>query len=550
MGTAAAIGAAAGGPAGGGRAAAFELTLRRLAPSEADPQAWLPVFRRETWDPARTAVIVCDMWDLHHCHNAVAREKDMAPRANRFVQAARSAGALIIHAPSDCMEAYAQHPARLRVAGVPRAARIPEGIAGWCRQIPAEEAGRYPIDQSDGGEDDDPEVHRRWAADLTSLGRDAGRPWTKQTDLIDIENEDAISDDGEEVWSLLEERGIDRVMVLGVHANMCVLGRPFGLRQMARHGKQVVLVRDLTDTMYNPARWPYVNHHTGTDLIVEHIEKYVCPTIESSDLLGGAPHRYFDDRRPRVVVLTAEYEYSTARTLPAFAARQLRPDLQVEFLLHDDPQRHELEGLRLLERADVLVLSVWRRTLPAAQLACIRNFLAAGKAVVGMRTSSHAFTPREGQASHGGAVWTDFDREIFGARYKGHYGNRRERGEPATQVFVAGEDVAENPLLRGLARPQFETASWLYKIEDAAAGNQVLLQGRVGADGRVEPVAWTAVTPAGGRSFYVSLGHPEDFELPEFQVLLRNAIYWAAGEPPPGYLLPPQAPPTSDGRDG
>ena len=54
-----------------------------------------------------------------------------------------------------------------------------------------------------------------------------------------------------ENWNLLEARGIENVMILGVHTNMCVLGRPFGLRQMAHNGKNVVLVRDLTDTMYN-----------------------------------------------------------------------------------------------------------------------------------------------------------------------------------------------------------------------------------------------------------------------------------------------------------
>jgi hypothetical protein len=35
---------------------------------------------------------------------------------------------------------------------------------------------------------------------------------------------------------------------------MCASGRPFGLRQLARSGKHVVLMRDLTDSMYNPAR--------------------------------------------------------------------------------------------------------------------------------------------------------------------------------------------------------------------------------------------------------------------------------------------------------
>jgi hypothetical protein len=58
----------------------------------------------------------------------------------------------------------------------------------------------------------------------------------------------------------LESRRIDNVILMGVHLNMCVSGRPFGLRQMAKNGKHVVLMRDMTDTMYNPARWPFVSH--------------------------------------------------------------------------------------------------------------------------------------------------------------------------------------------------------------------------------------------------------------------------------------------------
>jgi hypothetical protein len=65
---------------------------------------------------------------------------------------------------------------------------------------------------------------------------------------------------------------------------------------MARFGKNVVLVRDLTDTMYNPRAWPYVSHFRGTELIVQHIEKYVCPTITSDQLLGGKPFRFSESR--------------------------------------------------------------------------------------------------------------------------------------------------------------------------------------------------------------------------------------------------------------
>ncbi len=70
---------------------------------------------------------------------------------------------------------------------------------------------------------------------------------------------------------------------------MCVLGRPFGIRQLRKLGMNVVLVRDLTDAMYNPRRAPYVSHARGTELVVEHIEKHWCPSIVSDDLTHVAP---------------------------------------------------------------------------------------------------------------------------------------------------------------------------------------------------------------------------------------------------------------------
>jgi len=65
---------------------------------------------------------------------------------------------------------------------------------------------------------------------------------------------------------------------------MCVLGRSFAIRQMTRWGIHCVLVRDLTDSMYNPKKAPFVSHEKGTELIIQHIEKYWCPSILSVDL--------------------------------------------------------------------------------------------------------------------------------------------------------------------------------------------------------------------------------------------------------------------------
>ncbi|HBJ83722.1 MAG TPA: hypothetical protein DDZ88_07625 [Verrucomicrobiales bacterium] len=248
---------------------------------------------KEQWLPSRTAIIVCDMWDLHHCKNAVTREGEMAPRFNEVLEKARKDGVLIIHAPSSCMNPYEGTPARERAKSAPAAARLPDKIGEWCKQIPAEELAVYPLDQTDGGEDDDPAEHAVWAKELEAKGLNPKAPWTKQIDTLRIDQQkDAISDSGVEIWNLLESRDIDNVILMGVHLNMCVSGRPFGLRQMAKNGKHVVLMRDMTDTMYNPARWPFVSHVRGTELFIQHVEKLICPTITSDQLIGGQPFAF------------------------------------------------------------------------------------------------------------------------------------------------------------------------------------------------------------------------------------------------------------------
>lgn len=292
-----------------GRAADLSLELRSQTENPAGSGTYRTQLLKETWNPAQSALIVCDVWDYHHCLNAVRRVEEFGPRLNEVVKKARSQGVTIIHSPSSCMAAYADHPARARAVNTPQAVNLPKDIGQWCKQIPAEERGIYPIDQTDGGEDDDLQEHAAWAAKLTAMGRNPKAPWKKQADLIEIDpTRDYISDKGEEVWSILEQRGIKNVILTGVHTNMCVLGRPFGLRQMAKNGKHVVLMRDMTDTMYNPARWPYVSHFAGTDLIVRHIERYVAPTMTSDQFLGGKPFRFSGDKRSHSLIDVSEEE--------------------------------------------------------------------------------------------------------------------------------------------------------------------------------------------------------------------------------------------------
>lgn len=492
--------------------------------------------RSENWDSKQTAIIVCDVWDAHHCLNAVRRMEQFLPRLNDVLSKARMHGVTIIHAPSDCMASYDGHPARLRAINTPKAAQLPEDIGKWCSVIPAEEAAAYPIDQSDGGEDDDPAEHAEWAAKLKSMGRNPKAPWKAQHPAITIDGQnDFISDKGDEVWSILESRGITNVILAGVHTNMCVLGRPFGLRQMIKNGKNAVLMRDLTDTMYNPERRPYVSHFTGTERIIDHIEQRICPTITSNQFTGGKSFRFQDDLRPRLVILSAEDEYETEKTLPHFAKTNLGHDFSVRYVFENAEDKTDLPGLsEALEDADLLLISVRRRPLKTAQLEKIEKFIRSGKPVVGIRTASHAFHLRTGKPPEGTSSWPELDAEVWGAHYTNHHPN----GLKSEVTGIAG--VKDHPILTGVNLP-FPQGGSLYMVRPLNKHATALLNGV--ADGvEAEPVAYTFTRADGGKSFYTSLGQKADFENPNFLRMLINALLWAAGKPIPKEFEIPRSP--------
>lgn len=481
--------------------------------------------RQERWAPEETAIIVCDVWDLHHCLNAVQRLNQFAPRLNQVLVEARRQGATIIHSPSDCMPAYENHPARTRATKTPVASNLPAEAPFWCSVIPGEEKGNYPIDQSDGGEDDDPLEHAQWVAKLKAMGRNPGTPWKTQSAHIQIDADtDYISDRGDEVWNVLEARGIKNVVLTGVHVNMCVLGRPFGLRQMARNGKNVVLMRDMTDSMYNPQQWPYVSHFTGNDLVIGHIERFVSPTITSDQIIGGTPFEYHDDARQHLVIVCAEDEYLTETTLPKFASEYLGRDFRVSYVWRNEAERNDLPGLEVLDDADVMLISVRRRVLPKSAMETVRRFVANGKPVIGIRTASHAFSLRKADPPAGLEDWPEFDRQVFGGSYTNHHGNALV----ATAFHT--ETATGQPIIKGLNGKAFPTGGSLYMTSPLANGAQPLLLGRVeGKD--PEPLAWTYLRDGGGKSFYTSLGHVDDFKHPEFLQLLVGGIYWASDTP-------------------
>lgn len=509
------------------------LLLRKRIPSKVARDAYDAIVWKEKWEPKRTAVIICDMWDSHHSLNAARRVQEIAPRMNQVLEKARGLGMLIVHAPSGCMAAYKDHPGRKLAQAAPPAANLPRDIGKWCYKIPTEEKGIYPVDQTDGGDDSAARAQAAWQAQLKAMGRKPNAPWLTQIDVLKIRDGDAISDSGVEIWNLLEQRGIKNVILVGVHTNMCVLGRPFGLRQLAKNGKNVVLMRDMTDTMYNPRRWPYVSHFQGTDLIVQHIEKFVCPTTTSDELLGGQPFRFKGDVRRRAVVAIAEPLYDTKTTLPRLAWYVLDGQLGLDVkVVHGAKASSDLPGFAdALAQADLLVLSIRRRALPEKDMAALKQYLAAGKPLLAIRTSSHAFDTK-GKHPAGHVEWPRFDPEVLGGNYHNHHADG-----PVTTVTRAG-DASDHDILKDVKLP-FTSKASLYRTSPLAKTARALLVGTIPGQAS-EPVAWTN-SYKGAKVFYTALGHREDFASPAFVRLMYNAARWALGMPPAGEQ-PPQSP--------
>lgn len=247
------------------------LEVRWREAQGADEQGKVKSQLREL-EPRATAILICDTWNEHWCKSATRRCDALARQMAPIIEEARARGVHIIHAPSDTLAFYKDHPARKRALAA-KAAEPPSPIGGWCSLQPEVE-GSLPIDDSDGGCDCQPQCKQ-------------GGPWTRQHAAIRVDDADVVSDNGQEVYNYLTEHGIKNIIYMGVHTNMCVLGRSFGIRQMSKLGFNTILVRDLTDTMYNPRMKPFVPHEQGTDLVVAHIERHWCPTTTSVSLAKG-----------------------------------------------------------------------------------------------------------------------------------------------------------------------------------------------------------------------------------------------------------------------
>ncbi|HMG92538.1 MAG TPA: ThuA domain-containing protein [Chryseolinea sp.] len=243
-------------------------------------------------------------------------------------------------------------------------------------------------------------------------------------------------------------------------------------------------------------------------------------------------------KKPLVVFVTGDHEYSSEATMPLIAAElEKNYGMRVVVLKSSPDQNAEenIPGLEILQEADLAVFFLRWRRLPADQIKFIDDYLNSGKPRMGFRTTTHSFNYPKG---HELEKWNAFGERAFGAppgwggpAAHTHYGH-----ESTTDVSVIAE-AAKHQVLTGVEKT-FHVNSWLYKVlpDFPVKGTTWLLMGKSvnpNASAIENPVAWTWQTETAQRVFFTTMGHPEDFQQEAVQRLTINAIHWTLGLPVP-----------------
>ena len=275
-----------------------------------DPKTGKIVVTKETLHPEHVGIVVVDLWNFHWCKTAAERVGCMVPRMNKALQGARSLGMQVFLCPTDVADSYVGTTQRERA------------VAAKLLPLPKPVQLEFPRPRGGG----------RMCGPGISCVVNYG--WDGMQAGLTIARDDLIAEGTQQLYSLCRARGITHLLYMGVHTNMCVMGKSVGMVPMMRTGLKCVLCRDLTDayTDYNPQSG--YTPDRGTAEVVAHIERHILPSIDMAQTLKGTGF-WDDDWRVDPVRVTPwgtkqrphQFERSTTVTLSS----PLTPNAQIHF---------------------------------------------------------------------------------------------------------------------------------------------------------------------------------------------------------------------------
>ena len=255
-----------------------------------------PVYEQLEISSDKIGIVVVDMWASQgeNYPDAVVRLDYLAPIINMILSAARDLGVTVIQAPSSSTHLYTgtgMYQRGTSIADYP----LPESN-GW-----------YP-DFDENVIPGPPGEHQSQVPPGVTLasGHFSHDSIAVHPDLIMDDDYDLMIRAGEEIswpyqygavgqqdlWDLIQSRGLTHLFYVGCHTNICIIDREFGVVHMNRTGGvKTVLFRDAveaytvngrdwggnTDDSYTP--------DTGNQKVVELLEQYIAPSASFLPLL-------------------------------------------------------------------------------------------------------------------------------------------------------------------------------------------------------------------------------------------------------------------------
>ncbi len=224
-----------------------------------DPVSGVLRENRVTADSRRIGVVVMDMWSYHWCLTCSERAAALVPRMNRVLDGARKLGMTIVFTPTSAIASHEDSPQRLAARSLPDAA--------WpvLQTVPYPQCGlKNPYSCRCGPGIDCP---RNW-------GGDAMNP------ALRIEPGDLVAWGTREVWNVVQARKLERLIYVGIAADICVLGKGEGMVPLRQLGVPCALARDLTDTdSYPPIE--------ALEYTLKVLETHFAPTVDFGELLAA-----------------------------------------------------------------------------------------------------------------------------------------------------------------------------------------------------------------------------------------------------------------------
>ena len=261
-------------------------------------------------------------------------------------------------------------------------------------------------------------------------------------------------------------------------------------------------------------------------------------------------------RGKHIVFLSGDEEYRSEEALPMLAKiLAVRHGFKCTVLFAIKPADGTIDpitvtnipGMTTLDSADLCVMLLRFRELPDDQMKHFVDYLHAGKPIIALRTSTHAFAySANSQSPYAKFDWQNknwpggFGQQVLGETWINHHG---DHGKESTHGVI-NEAAKANPILRGVSNIWVPTD--VYGVIHLPADAQVLVFGQVLAGMKptdaplkgpkndpMMPVVW--VRNYASDNTHVSkivtttMGAAVDLQNEDLRRLLINAAYWCVG---------------------